>query len=113
MKPPETPAGDVAFTRLRPSRSNELLSRVRRLIPNKTPETDPENKSLASNDTARSVGVADTIDKSEADELQPTTDNLLRLFKEGHGLPEIKEMCGFEQTVDDLQVMWWRAVVSQ
>lgn len=104
-EPPETAAGDVAFTRLRPSRSNELLSRVRRLIPNKTPKADPKNKSLASNNTVRSDAVAGTTDKS-VDELQPTTDNLLRLFKEGHGLPEIKQMCGFKQTVDDLQVMW-------
>ena len=110
---PETPAGEVTFTRLRPSRSIELLGHVRRLIPTKIPKTDPKNKSLAPNDTARSDGLADAVDKSEVDELQPTTDNLLRLFKEGHGLPEIKHMCGFKQTVDELQVMWWRAVVSQ
>ncbi len=39
--------------------------------------------------------------------------NLLRLVKEGYGLPEIKEMCAFDESVDELQVTWWRAVVSQ
>ena len=110
---PKTAARDVAFTRLRPSKSNELLGRVRQFVTNKNPRVDAMDKPPASDDSARSHKVADSTDNLENSKLQPTTDTLLRLFKEGHGLPEIKQICGFEESVDDLQVRWWRAVVSQ
>ena len=53
-----------------------------------------------------------TNSSTSASRFEPTTENLLHLHNAGHTLAEIKEICGFTASVEQLQVKWYKAVAK-
>ena len=109
----KTAASDVTHTRSRSSKSRQLADPLRRPSPGKGPGTSSDEESLHSDhiakvDTSKRDGTGDS-----SNEWEPTTANLLHLRKKGHSLAEVKAMCKFEESVEELERMWWRAVINQ
>lgn len=111
---PTTAASTVSFARTRRSKSGQLWDRARSRSrsPSLSPTLTSESNSIKSTSTTSDGKPKTDLLPSTNPDYDPTIRNLLLLQQQGLTFRQIKTLCEFEESEDELYAVFWKAVAS-